>query len=72
MLDSSFFRESQSPSSRRQGGSAATERPRTQASGILQMWRELEDEHVRARERLRHQRSIDSNTIVYLYCFGEQ
>ncbi|KAF8045860.1 hypothetical protein N665_4277s0001 [Sinapis alba] len=49
-LDSSFLREPQSPtSSRRQ----AAERPRTQASGILQMWRELEDEHVinRARER---------------------
>ncbi|ESQ49012.1 hypothetical protein EUTSA_v100201310mg, partial [Eutrema salsugineum] len=52
-LDSSFLRESQSPSSRRQA--AATERPRTQASGILQMWRDLEDEHVlnRARERMR-------------------
>lgn len=33
MLDSSFLRESQSTSSRRQG--AATERPRTQAFGIL-------------------------------------
>ncbi|KAF8115270.1 hypothetical protein N665_0029s0107 [Sinapis alba] len=61
MLDSSFLRESQSTtSSRRQGA----ERPRTQASGILRMWRELEDEHVinRARERLRHQRSVESNT----------
>ncbi|PQQ12593.1 uncharacterized protein Pyn_23752 [Prunus yedoensis var. nudiflora] len=50
MLDSSFLRESQSPTSRRQG---AVERPSTQASAILQMWRELEDEHVlnRARER---------------------
>lgn len=71
MLDSSFLRESQSPSSRRQG--AASERPNTQASntqasGILQMWRELEDEHVlnrareRVRERLRQQRSVESNT----------
>ncbi|CAL9229141.1 unnamed protein product [Arabidopsis halleri] len=66
MLDSSFLRESQSPSSRRQG--AASERPNTQASGILQMWRELEDEHVlnrareRVRERLRQQRSAESNT----------
>ncbi|CAH8379786.1 unnamed protein product [Eruca vesicaria subsp. sativa] len=63
MLDSSFLRESQStPSARRQGGSGGGERPRTQASGILQMWRELEDEHVRARERLRHQRSVESTT----------
>ncbi|CAH8389503.1 unnamed protein product [Eruca vesicaria subsp. sativa] len=54
-LDSSFLREEATvsppppPSLRRQ------ERPRTQASGILQMWRELEDEHVlsRARERMR-------------------
>ncbi|XP_050209108.1 uncharacterized protein LOC126659822 [Mercurialis annua] len=67
MLDSSFLRESQSPTSRRQG---AVERPSTQASSILQMWRELEDEHVvnrareRVRERLRHQRSVESNTNV--------
>lgn len=46
------------------------ERPSTQASSILQMWRELEDEHVlnrarvRARERLRQQRSVESNTNV--------
>ncbi|CAN1258277.1 Protein neuralized [Linum perenne] len=69
MLDSSFLRESQSPppTSRRQG---AAERPSTQASAILQMWRELEDEHVlnrarervRVRERLRVQRSVDSTT----------
>lgn len=51
-LDSSFLREeTQSPTST----GRAPERPRTQASGILQMWRELEDEHVlnRARERMR-------------------
>ncbi|CAK9176197.1 unnamed protein product [Ilex paraguariensis] len=65
MLDSSFLRESQSPTSRRQGN---VERPSTRASSILQMWRELEDEHVlnrareRVRERLRQQRSVDSNT----------
>ncbi|KAM1048914.1 hypothetical protein ACFX2C_028076 [Malus domestica] len=65
MLDSSFLRESQSPTSRRQG---AVERPSTQASAILQMWRELEDEHVldrareRVRERLRHRRSVEANT----------
>ncbi|KAL5709716.1 hypothetical protein ACHQM5_020373 [Ranunculus cassubicifolius] len=65
MLDSSFLRESQSPTSRRQG---AVERPNTQASSLLQMWRELEDEHVlnrareRVRERLRQQRSVESNT----------
>ncbi|GFZ11146.1 RING/U-box superfamily protein [Actinidia rufa] len=49
-LDSSFLRESQSPTSRRQGN---VERLSTRASSILQMWRELEDEHVlnRARER---------------------
>lgn len=64
MLDSSFLRESQSPTSRRQG---AVERPNTQASSLLQMWRELEDEHVlnrareRVRERLRQQRSVESN-----------
>ncbi|XP_024969130.1 uncharacterized protein LOC112508663 isoform X2 [Cynara cardunculus var. scolymus] len=69
MLDSSFLRESPSPSppSRRQGN---VERPSTRASSILQMWRELEDEHVlnRARERvrvrLRQQRSVDSNTNI--------
>ncbi|XP_044461832.1 uncharacterized protein LOC123193107 [Mangifera indica] len=66
MLDSSFLRESQSPS-RRQGN---VERPSTQASGILQMWRELEDEHLlnrareRVRERLRQQRTVESNTNV--------
>lgn len=65
MLDSSFLSESQSPTSRRQG---AVERPGTQASAILQMWRELEDEHVlsrareRVRERLRQQRSVESTT----------
>uniref|UniRef100_A0A5B6Z871 RING-type domain-containing protein n=1 Tax=Davidia involucrata TaxID=16924 RepID=A0A5B6Z871_DAVIN len=67
MLDSSFLRESQSPTSRRQGN---VERPSTQASSILQMWRELEDEHVlnrareRVRERLRQQRSVEPNTNV--------
>ncbi|KAL0403599.1 UNVERIFIED_CONTAM: hypothetical protein Sradi_2000700 [Sesamum radiatum] len=65
MLDSSFLRESQSPTSRRQGN---VERLSTRASSILQMWRELEDEHAlnrareRVRERLRQQRSVDSNT----------
>ncbi|KAK9059813.1 hypothetical protein SSX86_020517 [Deinandra increscens subsp. villosa] len=66
MLDSSFLRESQSqsPTSRRQGD---VERPGTRASSILQMWRELEDEHVlnrareRVRERLRLQGGVDSN-----------
>lgn len=67
MLDSSFLRESQSPTSRRQGDS---ERISTRASNILQMWRELDDEHVlnrareRVRERLTHRRSMDSNTNV--------
>ncbi|PWA78667.1 zinc finger, RING/FYVE/PHD-type [Artemisia annua] len=68
MLDSSFLRETSSPE--RQGGTGNVERPSTRASSILQMWRELEDEHVlnRARERvrvrLRQQRSVDSNTNV--------
>uniref|UniRef100_A0A2C9U4S1 Uncharacterized protein n=1 Tax=Manihot esculenta TaxID=3983 RepID=A0A2C9U4S1_MANES len=52
MLDSSFLRESQSPTSRRQG---AVERPTTQASTILQMWRELEDEHLLNRARGRRE-----------------
>ncbi|KAJ6892521.1 hypothetical protein NC651_025656 [Populus alba x Populus x berolinensis] len=59
MLDSSFLRESQLPTARRQG---AVERPSTQASGILQMWRELEDEHLLSRrERLRQRRNADPN-----------
>lgn len=67
MLDSSFLRQSDSPTSRGQG---AVERPSTQASSIVQMWRELEGEHVlncareRVRERLRQQSSIDSNITV--------
>lgn len=67
MLDSSFLRGSQSPTSGQEG---AVERPSTQASAILQMWRELEDEHLlnrareRMRERLRQQRNSDSNTNV--------
>ncbi|KAJ6720191.1 RING/U-BOX SUPERFAMILY PROTEIN [Salix viminalis] len=59
MLDSSFLRESQMPTARRQG---AVERPSTQASTILQMWRELEDDHLlNRRERLRQRRNADSN-----------
>ncbi|KAI4385753.1 hypothetical protein MLD38_003746 [Melastoma candidum] len=68
MLDSSFLRESQSPTSGRQG---STERPSTRASAILQMWRELEDEqllspaHERVRERLRRQeRVVESNVDI--------
>ncbi|KAK8651331.1 hypothetical protein V6N13_140938 [Hibiscus sabdariffa] len=67
-LDSSFLRESQSPNSRRQGGTV--ERPSTQASPILQMWRELEDEHMlnrareRVRERLSQQTNADGNTTM--------
>ncbi|XP_011031593.1 PREDICTED: uncharacterized protein LOC105130682 [Populus euphratica] len=60
MLDSSFLRESQSPTARRQG---VVDRPSTQASAILQMWRELEDEHLlNRRERLRQRRNAESNT----------
>ncbi|KAJ8528501.1 hypothetical protein K7X08_022193 [Anisodus acutangulus] len=66
-LDSSFLRESQSPTSRRQGDA---ERTSSRSSTILQMWRGLEDEHIlnrareRVRERLTHQRSVDSNTNI--------
>ncbi|XP_058181991.1 uncharacterized protein LOC131300268 isoform X1 [Rhododendron vialii] len=66
MLDSSFLRESHSPTSRRQGN---VEGLSTRSSSILQMWRELEDEHLlshareRVRDRVRHHRSSDeSNT----------
>ncbi|KAF7811653.1 protein neuralized [Senna tora] len=65
MLDSSFLRGSEPPTTGQEG---AVERPSTQASAILQMWRELEDEHLlnrareRMRERLRRQRNADSNT----------
>ncbi|KAE8679443.1 hypothetical protein F3Y22_tig00111402pilonHSYRG01469 [Hibiscus syriacus] len=68
MLDSSFLQESQSPNSRRQGGTV--ERPSTQASSILQMWRELEDEHTlnrareRVRERLRQQTNADGDMTM--------
>uniref|UniRef100_A0A0V0ITA9 Putative trichohyalin-like n=1 Tax=Solanum chacoense TaxID=4108 RepID=A0A0V0ITA9_SOLCH len=64
-LDSSFLRESQSPTSRRDA-----ERTSSRSSTILQMWRELEDEHIlnhareRVRERLTHQRTVDSNTNI--------
>ena len=67
MLDYYFLRESQSPSLRRQ---ETVERLSSRASSIFQMWVELEDEHAlnRAREgvreRLRHERSVDSNTDV--------
>ncbi|KAK3008038.1 hypothetical protein RJ639_015410 [Escallonia herrerae] len=73
MLDSSFLCESQPPAPRRQGqgqGQGNVERPGTRASSILQMWRELEDDHLlnrareRVRERLRQQRSVESNTNV--------
>ncbi|XP_055825600.1 uncharacterized protein LOC129894104 isoform X2 [Solanum dulcamara] len=66
-LDSSFVRESRSPTSRRQGDA---ERTSSRSSTILQMWRELEDEHrlnhaqERVRERLTHQSSVDSNTNI--------
>ncbi|GAA0166938.1 hypothetical protein LIER_21984 [Lithospermum erythrorhizon] len=67
MLDSSFLRESESPTSTSQGN---VEMPNTQASSILQMWRELEDEHLlnraqeRVRERLRQQRVLNSSTTI--------
>ncbi|KAL3518455.1 hypothetical protein ACH5RR_021044 [Cinchona calisaya] len=65
MFDSSFLRESQSSESRQCG---EQNRPSTRASSILQMWRELEGEHVvnhhnvRFGERIQRQRSDRSNT----------
>lgn len=49
----------------------------TRASSILQMWRELEDEHLlnrareRVREQLRHERSVDTNTDVSTITMSE-
>ncbi|KAH1066976.1 hypothetical protein J1N35_031963 [Gossypium stocksii] len=59
VLENSFPREPQSQTSRRR------ENGSTRASSLLQMWRELEDEHVvshaqeRASERMLHTRSDD-------------
>ncbi|XP_044506150.1 uncharacterized protein LOC123225889 isoform X2 [Mangifera indica] len=58
VLDSSFLRESQSQTSTSRGGEESRS---TQPSSLLQMWRELEDEHVvshpqeRVNERLLEQ-----------------
>lgn len=62
MLDSSFLRESQSPTSRRQTND---ERISSRASSILRMWRELEDEHGldRSRERVRGRRSTQPRSV---------
>ncbi|KAM4084160.1 hypothetical protein ACB094_08G111200 [Castanea mollissima] len=57
VLDSPFLRDSHSQASGRQADEA---RVRTRASSLLQMWRELEDEHVVSRthqERMVQQRS---------------
>ncbi|TYH19021.1 hypothetical protein ES288_A05G319600v1 [Gossypium darwinii] len=75
MLDSSFLRGSESPTSRGQCGNV--DRPSTQASAILQMWRELEDEHLlnrarkRVRERLRQQRNADDNRTMFSMTLNE-
>ncbi|KAK6936122.1 hypothetical protein RJ641_033152, partial [Dillenia turbinata] len=68
MLDSSFMRDSsQSTMPRRHGDQ---ERPNGHASSLLQMWRELEDEHLMGRgqenprDRLRNQRSIGSDAYM--------
>ncbi|KAA3458590.1 Protein neuralized [Gossypium australe] len=59
VLENSFLRESQSQASRRRGNGS------TRPSSLLQMWRELEDEHVvshaqeRTNERMLQQRSND-------------
>uniref|UniRef100_A0A5B6Z5H6 RING-type domain-containing protein n=1 Tax=Davidia involucrata TaxID=16924 RepID=A0A5B6Z5H6_DAVIN len=63
VLDSSFLREVQSPVSRLRWDNQ--DRPSTRASSLLQMWRELEGEHVVSRhpqvgvggDRLQQQRS---------------
>lgn len=57
VLDSGFLRDSHSQASAQQGDEG---RVRTQGSSLLQMWRELEDEHVVSRaqqERLVQHRS---------------
>ncbi|XP_074319188.1 uncharacterized protein LOC141656261 [Silene latifolia] len=73
MLDYSFLRESHSPSSRRQGEGPTDERPSPRASSTLQMWRELEEDHLlnRARGRLSNQRSVDTNTDVSTMIMSE-
>ncbi|PPD95510.1 hypothetical protein GOBAR_DD07483 [Gossypium barbadense] len=59
VLENSFLRESQSQASRRRGNGS------TRPSSLLQMWRELEDEHVvshaqeRTNERMLQRRSND-------------
>lgn len=55
MLDSSFLRESRVSPSPSPPPPAAAASQASQASALLQMWRELEDEHLlnRARDRLR-------------------
>lgn len=50
VLDSSFHRESQSPLSRQRGNH---DRPSTRASSLLQMWREIEGEHVVSHSQVR-------------------
>lgn len=50
VLDSSFHRESQSPLSRQWGNH---DRPSTRASSLLQMWREIEGEHVVSHSQVR-------------------
>lgn len=50
VYDSTFLRESQSPASRQW---REPERPNTRASSVLQMWRELEGEHVVSHPNLR-------------------
>ncbi|VFQ62665.1 unnamed protein product [Cuscuta campestris] len=62
MLDSSFLRESQSPTARHR---ADDERISSQASSILRMWRELEDEHVldHSRDRVRGRRLTQPRSV---------
>ncbi|KAL3530487.1 hypothetical protein ACH5RR_009809 [Cinchona calisaya] len=54
-----FTKESQSPQSRQW---SEQNRPSTRASSLLQIWRELEGEHVVNHPRMQRQRSQSSNT----------
>ncbi|GMP88752.1 hypothetical protein CsSME_00040619 [Camellia sinensis var. sinensis] len=61
MLESSFDRESQSPLSWRWGNHH--DRPSTRGSSLLQMWRELEGEHIVSHSQLRVGGRLRQNRI---------
>ncbi|KAK6926701.1 hypothetical protein RJ641_008420 [Dillenia turbinata] len=68
MLDSSFMRDSSQTTMPMRHGEQ--ERPNNHASSLLQMWRDLEDEHLmnrsqeNPRDRLRNQRSVGSDAYM--------